>query len=291
MRNNSDGDCNAVDGGRIERTEDPASGGNAGQPVGVAVAEGGSRAAVSTEAELRAALGDSTVETVVVKAGARIELSSAKVYIKRSVRIEGEGGSGVGGGVVLPTIVGAEGQVVLWLGGTSAGMRCELEGVRIEGRGDRSDGTIISRSGWSGTVAAARCEMVGNEIRIGGESRIELRDCTIVDSKGKGLFVYGGASLSMEGGAVRGSQQAGVSLRDSDTRAEVRLPLRRTQHHSCSAAPCLFRLLAMMVMIVRSAEAAQFTRPTDVVCLCLVVAGRAAEGCGGRREWMGRSSS
>ena len=280
MRNNSGGDRNAVDGGRIERTEDLASGGNAGQPVGVAVAEGGSRAAVSTEAELRAALGDSTVETVVVKAGARIELSSDMVNIERSVRIEGEGGSG--DGAVLPTIVGAEGQHVLWLVGTSAGMRCELEGVRIEGRGDDSDGTINCRPGW--TVAAARCEMVGNQIDISGESRMELRDCTIMDSKGSGVFVYGGASLSMEGGAVRGSQEAGVCVKYSDTRAEVRLPLRRTQHHSCSAAPCLFRLLAMMVMIVHCAEAAQFTRPTDVVCLCLVLAGRAAEGCGGGRQ-------
>ena len=53
MRDNSRGDYKLVDGGRIERTETPPSSGNAGQPVGVGVAEGaGSRAVVSTEAEL-----------------------------------------------------------------------------------------------------------------------------------------------------------------------------------------------------------------------------------------------
>ena len=243
---------------------------------------------VSTEAELRAALDDSSVETAVVTAGARIELSSADVDIERSVRIEGEGGSG--DGEVLPTIVGAEGPNVLWLIETSAGMHCELEGLRIEGRGGSSDGTIMCCGGW--TVAAVRCEMVGNKVDIDGESRMELRDCTVVDSRGNGVLVILGASLSMEGGAVRGSQDAGVRVNGSDTRAEVRLSLRRTQHLSYFAASCLFCLLAMVVMCTSTSKAAQFTRPTDEDgVLCLVLAGRVAEGCGGGREWMGRSPS
>ena len=244
MRNNSHGDCNAVDGGRIERTETPARGGNAGQPVGVGVAEGpGSRAVVSTEAELRAALDDSSLGTVVVTAGARIELS-CEVRIERSVRIEGEGSRDGGDGVVLPTIVGAEGDDMLSLTSTSSGICYELEGLRLEGRGGLTSTTIKCSNGVA--LTAVRCEFVRNYVCIHGEgTRAKLRDCTVVDSKLNGIFVYGGASLSIEGGAVRGSDQAGVSVTDADSRAEVRLPLTRTQHH-CWLLPLVFRLLEMV---------------------------------------------
>eukprot|EP01046_Picozoa_sp_COSAG06_P061943 COSAG06_NODE_13779_length_1220_cov_1.282783_1_plen_150_part_10 len=103
MRDNKNGDYVARDGGRIENLdlttaepESEASGGSVGPSAG-----GGSGTMVATESELRAAV--KTGGTVVVKAGARIELAEEFLPIQVSMRLVGERGA------PLPTIAGPEG--------------------------------------------------------------------------------------------------------------------------------------------------------------------------------------
>jgi hypothetical protein len=205
----------------------------------VAGGGGSSSAVVTTEAELCAAVKAGGPDTVVVQAGARIELTGGKLMITRSVRLVGVGGGS------LPAIVGAEGEdrVLSIFGG---GVAVQLEGLRIEGRGESSaDSAIFCRGGAS--LVAVRCELAGNQVSFNGEgTRGELRDCAVLDSKGYGLFVYGGASLVMEGGAVRGCAGMGVMVNVAGTHASVRtLPL-------CLCASCAASNFAKCVRMGRS---------------------------------------
>jgi hypothetical protein len=65
-------------------------------------------------------------------------------------------------------------------------------------------------------------DIEGPGLFIYNGTRAELRDCTITDSEGPGLFIFGKASVSMIGGAVRSCAGAGVNLSDAGTQAEVR---------------------------------------------------------------------
>jgi hypothetical protein len=173
---------------------------------------------VGTESELCAAV--EAVGTVVVKAGTRIELTSKRgILIKRPIRLVGEGKDDCG---ALPTIAGAQGACdVVRVSGN--GMKVELEGLRIEGGGDDTD-NVLSVSNGSSLVAMS-CEFVDNMVLFNGKAHVELRECTVSGSKGRGMFAYGGASVTMEGGVVRGCTDAGIIVDEAGTRLEVRSPL------------------------------------------------------------------
>eukprot|EP01046_Picozoa_sp_COSAG06_P046746 COSAG06_NODE_6669_length_2834_cov_1.658135_6_plen_172_part_00 len=156
---------------------------------------------------------------MVVKAGARIELSQAKGIpdIKHTVKIEGEAG-----GASLPAIIGVQGaQDILRIRGS--GVAVELRDLRIEGHGEWSNKTIACNSGAS--LVMERCEVTGNQIFIdgdrGGCTRTELRDCTIADSIGYGLFVCYAASVLLEGCTIRGCNKSAVLVCHDGSRIEV----------------------------------------------------------------------
>ena len=125
-------------------------------------------------------------------------------------------------GVVLPTIVGSQGasDVVLICG---KGIRVELEGLRIEGRGDSTDNLLSAFNG--SLLVAMSCEFAGNMVLFHDKAHVELRECTLSGSRGRGLFAYSGASVIMESSAVRGCTNAGVIVDEAGTRLEVRSPL------------------------------------------------------------------
>jgi hypothetical protein len=218
MHDNKHGDYITKGTGRIENLdlaataepESEASGGSVGPAAG-----GGTSTLVTTESELRAALGCG-VPRVVVKAGARIELSQPIPRIEHTVQIEGEADP-----AGLPTIVGAEeAKDVIRIAGK--GTAVELRGLRLEGRGKWSGKTIVCNSGAS--LVMERCEVTGNQMYFDGDrgmgTRAELRDCTIADSKAYGLFVTYAASVLVEGGTIRGSEMGGVIV-DDGSRIEV----------------------------------------------------------------------
>eukprot|EP01046_Picozoa_sp_COSAG06_P037355 COSAG06_NODE_4209_length_4473_cov_275.412730_4_plen_240_part_00 len=174
----------------------------------------------STEAELRQALAAGGPETVVLTAGSRIELTGDQLTITRTVRLVGEAGG------ALPAIAGAVGEEALVIIG--AGVSVELEGLRIEGRSESSRGgnAIVCQQGSS--LLAVRCEVAGNRVCFDDKGTSgELRECAIVGSTGHmgdGLAVFNGASVVMDGGAVRGCAGIGVAVVMAGSRVAVRCP-------------------------------------------------------------------
>jgi hypothetical protein len=125
-------------------------------------------------------------------------------------------GSCGGGG--LPAIVGAAGQIALRING---GAVVRLEGLRIEASGG---GNAIWCEG-AASLAALRCEVAGGAAFFQGAGTTgQLTDCAIDGSEGNGLLVRWGATVAMEGGAIRGCARSGVFVNDSGSRTTVRLP-------------------------------------------------------------------
>ena len=117
----------------------------------------------------------------------------------------------------LPTVGSLGGQLALEI--TGGGVAVRLEGLRIEGSGGGN--AIICGGGAS--LAAERCEVAGEGAYFGGAGTTgALRECVIVGSEGQGLHVRCGASVSVEGGAVRGCADEGVYVDDSGSRVTVR---------------------------------------------------------------------
>ena len=211
-----------------------------GQPAETCSAGDGAAdcAPVATELELRAALAAGGADTVVVKAGVRIELTGNYLEISRAVRIVGEDG---GDGGALPAIVGAAGSHVLVISGAGGGVAVQLEGLRIEGRGSEFGSAIYCKKGAS--LVAVRCEVAGNKasFRDAG-TRAELRECKVFGSKGRGLYVVNGAYVVVEGGTVSGCSGIGVYAHGNGSGATVKV--RTTALPCCSLLPSLcFSLL------------------------------------------------
>ena len=167
---------------------------------------------MATEAELWAAVGEGGAETVTVRAGARIQLTGGPLKIARSVRLVGAAGDGG-----LPAIVGAAGEHALGISG--GGVAVGLEGLRIEASGG---GNAIDCWG-AASLAARRCELAGGRAHFQDKGTAgELTDCTIEGSEGFGLYVSRGATVAVEGGAIRGCARTGVLVVHSGSRATVR---------------------------------------------------------------------
>lgn len=205
MRDNTLGNYTTNTGGRIEHLD-------------LVAADDGSGTVVATESELLAALG-SGAPRVVVKAGARIELTSSQAIpdIKRKVRIEGEAGA-----ASLPAIIGMkEASRMLCIRGT--GVKVELQGLRIEGRANWMHKTILCQFGAS--VVMESCEVTGNQVYVDGEqgmgTRIEMRSCTLADSKSYALFMCSAASALLEDCTIRGCTEPAVLVNDDGTCIEV----------------------------------------------------------------------
>ena len=169
---------------------------------------------VGSEAELRTALADESRRSVLVKAGARIELPGGDLTIRRSVRLVG------GAGGALPVIAGAQGKAVLRIIGRGRrGVAVELEALRIEVR----RGCAIWCDAWA-SLAADRCQVLGGAVRFDDRGTTgALRECLLVGSGGGyALGVQCGASVSVEGGAMHGCDGIGVHVSGFGARATVR---------------------------------------------------------------------
>ena len=98
---------------------------------------------------------------------------------------------------------------MLWIRGE--GTAVHLEGLKIEGRGGEYNTAINCGAGAS--FVAVRCQLVGNGADFSDEgTKGKLRECTLEGSNGRGFNVYAGASVTVDGGVVRGCADHGVNI-------------------------------------------------------------------------------